>query len=43
MDVLIDYFKFTSKVHSWPDLVELLGLGSVIWESGKARDGWSCH
>lgn len=43
MDVLIDYFKFTSKVHSWPDLIELLGLNTVIWESGKARDGWSCH
>jgi len=43
MNVLIDYFKFTSKVHSWVDLVEMLGLQAVIWEAGKARDGWSFH
>jgi len=43
MNVLIDYFKFTSKIHSWADLVEMLGLQSVVWQSGNTRYGWSCH
>lgn len=43
MDVLIDYFKFSSKVHSWTDIIELLGLQSVVWQQGRARDGWTLH
>lgn len=43
MEVIIDYLKFTSKVHSWTDLIELLGLESVTWQQGKARDGWTLH
>lgn len=30
-------------MHSMVDLVELLGLEDVIWEPGKARDGWTSH
>lgn len=43
MDILVDYLRFTSKIHSWVDLVELLGLEKVEWEAGKARDGWVNH
>lgn len=43
MEVLIDYLKFTSKVHNWTDFIELLGLESVVWQQGRARDGWTLH
>lgn len=43
MEVLIDYLKFTSKVHNWTDFIELLGLESVVWQQGKAREGWTLH
>lgn len=43
MDVLIDYFKFSSKIHSLADIIELLGLESVVWQQGRARDGWTLH
>lgn len=43
IDVLIDYFRFSSKIHSFADLIELLGLEEVVWQVGKPRDGWSCH
>lgn len=43
IDVLIDYLRFSSKIHSFANLIELLGLQDVIWQSGKARDGWSLH
>ena len=43
INILIDYLRFTSKVHNYVDLVELLGLEKVVWEAGKARDGWLYH
>ena len=43
MNILIDYLRFTSKIHNWVDLAEMLGLQKVDWEQGKARDGWLCH
>lgn len=43
MNILIDYLRFTSKIHSLENLVDLLGLHKVNWEEGKARDGWLLH
>ena len=43
IEILIDYLRFTSKIHNWVDLAEMLGLQKVEWEQGKARDGWLCH
>ena len=43
MEILIDYLRFTSKIHSLADMVELLGLQDVDWLPGRARDGWLCH
>jgi DNA relaxase NicK len=43
IDVLIDYFSFTSKVHSWSQIIEFLGLQEVQWVQGKARNGWTYH
>ena len=43
IEILIDYLRFTSKVHSLADLIDLLGLHGVSWEPGKARDGWQYH
>lgn len=43
MEVLIDYFEFTSKVHDWRDFIELLGLESVVWQQGRPYKGWTFH
>lgn len=43
INILIDYLRFTSKIHNYADLIELLGLEKVDWETGKARDGWLYH
>lgn len=43
IEILIDYFRFTSKIHSISDLIELLGINDVEWVAGKARDGWLVH
>jgi len=43
MDILIDYLRFTSKIHNLADILELLGLEKVEWIEGKSRDGWLYH
>lgn len=43
IEILVDYFRFTSKVHSLSEITELLGIESVDWVPGKSRDGWSIH
>lgn len=43
MEVLIDHFEFTSKVHCWTDFLELLGLESVVWLQGRPYKGWTLH
>lgn len=43
LEILVDYLRFTSKIHSVGNLVEMLGLQDVDWEPGRARDGWSIH
>lgn len=43
IEILIDYLRFTSKIHSRVDLLELLGLERIEFEPGKARDGWQYH
>lgn len=43
MEVLIDYLKFTSKVHNWTDFIELLGLESIVWQQGRPYKGWTLH
>lgn len=43
INILIDYLRFTSKIHNWVDLAEMLGLQKIEWEAGKARDGWMYH
>ena len=43
IEILIDCLRFTSKIHNWVDLAEMLGLQKVEWEQGKARDGWLYH
>lgn len=43
MDILIDYLSFSSKIHSYPDIIDLLGLGDVVWIMGNPRHGWQEH
>lgn len=43
MEVIIDHFDFTSKVHRWTDFLDLLGLESVVWQQGNPYKGWTLH
>lgn len=43
MDILIDYLRFTSKIHSLASIIDQLGLDKVEWMEGKSRDGWLYH
>ena len=42
MDVLVDYLSFTSKVHSFVEILDIFKLHGIDFEEGSKR-GWEHH
>jgi hypothetical protein len=43
IEILVDYLRFTTKIHNAVGIKELLGILDVEYVVGNARDGWANH
>lgn len=38
--VLFDWLSFTTKIHSVSDVIDIIGMSSVPWETTKGAHGY---